>query len=58
MGNSEKDLRYFGALTEDILRWDGFVLRINDRRTGYGPNPSMTDPPPDSVPHDAIVDGA
>ena len=59
-GNSESDLRYFGALTQDILLWDAFTWNVANSggKLGYGPNPAMTGPPKGAIPPGAVVDGA
>ncbi|KAF2400561.1 hypothetical protein EJ06DRAFT_530523 [Trichodelitschia bisporula] len=56
-GDTALDLKYLGAMTEDILAHDAFTLRVNKQHLGWGPNPNMTGPPPGSVPPGAIVKG-
>jgi hypothetical protein len=58
-GDSELDLRYFGALTQDILLWDAFTWNVANSggKLGYGPNPAMTGPTKGALQSGAIVDG-
>ena len=56
-GDAKTDMRYFGAMTLEILRSDAFALSVNSQSLGYGPNLNFTGPPPGSVPKGAIVRG-
>jgi len=56
-GDVLADMKYFGAMTMDIIDHDVFTLNVNKQHLGYGPNLNMSGPPEGSVPPGAVVDG-
>ena len=50
-------MKYFGAITLDIINHDVFTLNVNRQHLGYGPNLNMSGPPKGSIPAGAIVEG-
>ena len=56
-GDVLTDMKYFGAITLDIINHDVFTLNVNRQHLGYGPNLNMSGPPKGSIPAGAIVEG-
>jgi len=56
-GDAQKDQQYIAAIRSANQRADSFTASVNGKHLGYGGNPSMTGPPPGSVPPGAVVGG-